>query len=113
MKLFEDPDFEPAILRVAEHCRPQELRPAIIEKDYYVTEALRIISVAAGYASDEPLWRTMRGMPHHVRFHGIRFANYSSIGITRNVESPYALLPVGKQSFPNADVQFGLVRRTT
>ncbi len=47
MKLFEHPDFEQAILRAAEHFRPQGLRPAIIEKDYYVTEALRIIAATA------------------------------------------------------------------
>jgi predicted nucleotidyltransferase component of viral defense system len=47
MKLFEHPDFEQAILRAAEHFRAQGLRPAIIEKDYYVTEALRIIAATA------------------------------------------------------------------
>jgi hypothetical protein len=45
MKLFEHPDFEQAMLRAAEHFRQQGLRPAVIEKDYYVTEALRIIAV--------------------------------------------------------------------
>ena len=48
MRLFEHPDFEQAILRAAEHFREQRLRPAIIEKDYYVTEALRIIAGSAG-----------------------------------------------------------------
>ena len=48
MNLHEHPDFEQAILRAAEHFRGRGLRPAIIEKDYYVTEALRIISVTAG-----------------------------------------------------------------
>ena len=48
MKLFEHPDFEQAILRAAEHFREQGLRPAIIEKDYYVTEALRVIAATAG-----------------------------------------------------------------
>src|ERR1700683_4534750 len=47
MNLYEHPDFEQAILRAAEHFRARGLRPAIIEKDYYVTEALRIITVAA------------------------------------------------------------------
>jgi predicted nucleotidyltransferase component of viral defense system len=47
VKLFEHPDFEQAILQAAEHFRGQGLRPAIIEKDYYVTEALRIIAVTA------------------------------------------------------------------
>jgi Nucleotidyl transferase AbiEii toxin, Type IV TA system len=46
MKLFEHPDFEQAIVRAAEHFRGQGLRAAIIEKDYFVTEALRAISVA-------------------------------------------------------------------
>ena len=35
-------------LRAEEHFRSRALRPAIIEKDYYVTEALRIIATAAG-----------------------------------------------------------------
>ena len=47
MKLFEHPDFEQAILQAAEHFREHGLRPAIIEKDYYVTEALRIIASTA------------------------------------------------------------------
>ena len=48
MRLFEHPDFEQAIIRAAEHFRPRGLREAIIEKDYYVTEALRIIEQEAG-----------------------------------------------------------------
>ncbi|HLZ42568.1 MAG TPA: nucleotidyl transferase AbiEii/AbiGii toxin family protein [Candidatus Sulfotelmatobacter sp.] len=48
MRLFEHPDFEQAILRAAEHFRERNLRPAIIEKDYYVTEALRVIANTSG-----------------------------------------------------------------
>lgn len=48
VKLFEHSDFEQAILRAAEHFRNQRLRPAIVEKDYYVTEALRVIAATAG-----------------------------------------------------------------
>ena len=48
MKLFEHPDFEQAIIRTAEHFRARGLREAIIEKDYYVTEALRIIEQEVG-----------------------------------------------------------------
>lgn len=48
MRLFEHPDFEQAILRAGEYFRQQGLRPGIIEKDYYVTEALRIVSLTAG-----------------------------------------------------------------
>ena len=48
MRLFEHPEFEQAILQAAEHFREQRLRPAIIEKDYYVTEALRVIAAASG-----------------------------------------------------------------
>jgi hypothetical protein len=44
VKLFEHPDFEQSILRAAAHFRARGLRPAIIEKDYYVTEALRIVA---------------------------------------------------------------------
>jgi hypothetical protein len=48
VKLFEHPDFEQAVIRAAEHFRPRGLREALIEKDYYVTEALRLIGQAAG-----------------------------------------------------------------
>lgn len=48
MKLFEHPDFEQAIIRAADYFRPRGLREAIIEKDYYVTEALRIIARESG-----------------------------------------------------------------
>lgn len=48
MKLFEHPDFTQAILRAEEHFRPRGLRAAIIEKDYFVTEALRLIAISAG-----------------------------------------------------------------
>ncbi len=48
VRLFEHPDFDQAVLRAAEHFRGQGLRPAIIEKDYYVTETLRIIAATAG-----------------------------------------------------------------
>jgi Nucleotidyl transferase AbiEii toxin, Type IV TA system len=44
LKLFEHPDFAQAVLQAAEHYRGIGLRPAVIEKDYYVTEALRIIA---------------------------------------------------------------------
>jgi hypothetical protein len=48
MKLFEHPEFDQAVIRAADHFRARGLREAIIEKDYYVTEALRIIEQAAG-----------------------------------------------------------------
>ena len=38
MRLFEHPDFDQAILQAADHFKSQGLRPAIIEKDYYVTK---------------------------------------------------------------------------
>jgi len=48
MKLFEHPDFEHAIIRAAEHFRARGLRESIIGKDYFVTEALRILEQTAG-----------------------------------------------------------------
>jgi hypothetical protein len=51
VRLFEHPDFDQAILQAAEHFQGQGLRPAIIEKDYYVTEALRIIAAYGGRLS--------------------------------------------------------------
>jgi hypothetical protein len=47
MKLFEHPDFEQAILRATEHFHNRGLRATIIEKDYYVTEVLRLIATKA------------------------------------------------------------------
>jgi hypothetical protein len=48
VKLFEHPDFDQAVIRAVEYFLPRGLREAFIEKDYYVTEALRIIAAAAG-----------------------------------------------------------------
>ena len=48
MRLFEHPDFEQVVLQAAEYFRGRGLRPALIEKDYYVTEALRIIAATVG-----------------------------------------------------------------
>jgi len=48
LRLFGHPDFEQAILRASEHFHQRKLRPAIIEKDYYVTEALRVIARTSG-----------------------------------------------------------------
>jgi len=48
MKLFQHADFDQAIIRAAKHFQSRGLREAIIEKDYYVTEALRMIAGAAG-----------------------------------------------------------------
>ena len=48
MKLFEHPEFEQAVIQATEHFRDRGLRPAIIEKDYYVTEALRIVAANDG-----------------------------------------------------------------
>ena len=47
MKLYQNPEFEQAILQAADHFRGRGLRPAMIEKDYYVTETLRIIAGAS------------------------------------------------------------------
>lgn len=46
MRLSEHPDFDQAVLRAAEHFSGSGLRPALIEKDYFVTEALREITKA-------------------------------------------------------------------
>ena len=48
MRLFEHPDFGQAILLAADHFHDRGLRAAIIEKDYYVTEVLRVIAATSG-----------------------------------------------------------------
>ena len=47
MRLCEHPEFEQAILAAESHFRDRGLRAAVIEKDYYVTETLRMIAAAA------------------------------------------------------------------
>jgi predicted nucleotidyltransferase component of viral defense system len=51
MKLCESPDFKDAILAAANHFSNQGLTEQFIEKDYYITEALRIL---ARLYPDEP-----------------------------------------------------------
>lgn len=41
VRLFEHPDFEQAMLRAADHF---EVSEQFVEKDYYVTEILRVIA---------------------------------------------------------------------
>lgn len=48
MMLFQHADFDQAIIRAARHFQSHGWREAIIEKDYYVTEALRLIAAVAG-----------------------------------------------------------------
>lgn len=48
MKLHEHEDFEQLLLAAAEHFGTSGLSPSAIEKDYYVTEALRLIAAAYG-----------------------------------------------------------------
>jgi hypothetical protein len=44
MRLFEHPDFDQAVIATRQHLIKQGvvLNEQVIEKDYYVTEALRI-----------------------------------------------------------------------
>ncbi|MFB2838603.1 nucleotidyl transferase AbiEii/AbiGii toxin family protein [Floridanema evergladense] len=44
MKLFEHPDFRDAVIAAREHFASFGLTEQFIEKDYYVTEALRIVA---------------------------------------------------------------------
>jgi hypothetical protein len=48
MRLSQHPDFAQAIVQAAEHFAERGLRPALIEKDYYVTETLRIMASTVG-----------------------------------------------------------------
>ena len=48
MKLSEHPDFEQAVLRATDYFQSRGLRAAFIEKDYYVSEALRALVKVAG-----------------------------------------------------------------
>ncbi|MGA8165363.1 MAG: nucleotidyl transferase AbiEii/AbiGii toxin family protein [Waddliaceae bacterium] len=48
MKLFEHPDFDQAIIRSTDYFKSLGFREAFIEKDYYVTETLRMIQKEAG-----------------------------------------------------------------
>jgi hypothetical protein len=48
MRLCQHPEFEQAIVQAAAFFAARGLRPAIIEKDYYVTESLRLIGQTVG-----------------------------------------------------------------
>ena len=48
MRLCQHPEFEQLVLQADAHFANRGLRPAMIEKDYYVTEALRAIAEAHG-----------------------------------------------------------------
>ena len=69
MKLFQHADFEQAVLQAAEHFRARRLRPVVIEKDYYVTEALRSIAAADDLCSTGSFefWR-MTGKSRNTSF---------------------------------------------
>lgn len=54
MKLFEHQDFEQAIIRASEHFDGTGWSPAFIEKDYFATEALRVV---AGEAGDKVIFK--------------------------------------------------------
>jgi predicted nucleotidyltransferase component of viral defense system len=44
VRLLDHPDFDQAIVRAAKHFERKGLREALIEKDYHLTEALRLIA---------------------------------------------------------------------
>jgi predicted nucleotidyltransferase component of viral defense system len=54
MKLYASPDFEQAITQAQRYYAAQGLSEQIIEKDYYVTEALRLL---AGSYSDRIIFK--------------------------------------------------------
>lgn len=70
MRLFELADFEQAIIQAAEHFRAQGLRPAIVEKDYYVTEALRAITAATTYKDNNESDNNISGISRIIIFKG-------------------------------------------
>lgn len=73
VKLFEHPDFEQAIIRTAEYFHSPSMRGAIIEKDYFVTEALRIINQRSGdrviFKGGTSLFKRMEHHPTIFRRH--------------------------------------------
>lgn len=48
MNLHQSSSFEKTVLLAAEHFQDRGLRPSIIEKDYYVTETLRVVAATLG-----------------------------------------------------------------
>jgi hypothetical protein len=56
VRLFEHRNFEQAVIQASEHFGARGLRPALVEKDYYVTEALRIIAPDMSFATGDALF---------------------------------------------------------
>jgi len=54
MRLFEHPDFDQAIIAARNHFALPRLTDQIIEKEYYVTEALRVV---ANHLPDEVIFK--------------------------------------------------------
>lgn len=48
MKLFDHPNFEQIVAHAAKHFNSPGMSEAVIEKDYFVTEALRIMAQTSG-----------------------------------------------------------------
>ena len=92
MRLFEHPDFEQAVIRAAEHFRPRGLREAVIEKDYYVTEAPTILIAIPLLATYSPVIAMhVRNQVGHLGFMGFgcsseaTLAGFQRMGpLTRN-----------------------------
>ena len=57
MRLFEHDEFEQAMLRAAEHF---DLSEQFVEKDYYVTEILRVVADRLG---DRAMFKGVRTQP--------------------------------------------------
>src|SRR5262245_43443849 len=91
MRLFEHPDFEQAVIRAAEHFRSKGLREAIIEKDYFVTEALRVIEVVAGdKAIDGELKKLRQAIEKHPGLTFVEKESQTIGGFGRNDRFEYA-----------------------
>ncbi len=59
IRLFEHPDFDQIVVATHNHFGLRRLTHQIIEKDYYVTEALRII---AAHLPDEVIFKGCTSM---------------------------------------------------
>jgi hypothetical protein len=87
MKLHQHPDFRDAIIAAGKYFEPKGIANQLIEKDYYVTEALRTIAnrwesqvIFKGGTSLSKVWQLTLSFFRRYRFISQQASFYSSLG---------------------------------
>jgi hypothetical protein len=87
MRLHQHPDFRDAIIAAGKYFEPKGIATQLIEKDYYVTEALRMIAnrwesqvIFKGGTSLSKGWQLTLSVFRGYRFISQQTSFYSTLG---------------------------------